>query len=1060
MKTQNRLLYRLCAALLLLALTLGLLPAAAAEKEPQWDENKVYTARIAEAGLAGGELVRGAWQSVDVKVIDGCLMVNFLWLQELFDLPYASQPIEDAFGAGTLWEALDPEGAAFAREDGAVMTFCVRKEADSALAIYFASGIDTAVVFTPYTGLTELPLATAPVWDREAEKLTVWVPLSDLMFLLDASCMYDGTGIVLYPPETTVLDLLSRPPERLNRYYSDIFTESGMDELQLYASGVYKNFYDISKSTLQDLSKLNLKGAYNAVFGDKVVTESGRQLAYEMCTFSQEEYDALVERGQLMSSYYDGNMILLGELSDLLGEGAAEALGSAEQVQQALETLLGQTDAMGERGQTLVQMLLSQDRQVADLAASKAWADKLGTALNAGGFVAGELLSTYITYTNLIHEVNSADQNAARSLQTFLEHYVTAPNNMLTQVKDSLEARAEMYAQDRVDLTDEAYYDTHADALTTSLSNLGGAVATALLPKVASAALVKLQLVSIGWTAAEMAVNHVTGGAFDMLDCLNAGLYGMMLESDARAALDAYTRTMPFTGSITDPVFDWSKLDTYRQLLWVYLKACYVTRCNAIGTWQTEQDNPLYETALAPYFQLNEQILEELDVAANGRLGMTASAVAAHRSAFALENEYFLKAIVDIQNNGGHYVQVGTDVYYWRFDDNSYDEGALFHNFYPKNTGSENATLIRRAPDGTETALCRDNIYEHNLYVLGDAIYYSANGLGGTTGGSQVRAVGLDGGAARTVAEGVIVAMDEGAGTLAYRAYGAATLRLYNPVEGTDQALTDNYLKTLAVQDGILYFTTATTGTSAKTTPILCADMQTGEVWTLCQPEAIERTFEDFASDVQQFEIFGDYAYFSYGYYAGTGYYYQGGYIARVRLDGTGYERLAGSPDLLVGAAFNLRLEDSGALILSYLPYMGDYVEETWLAPEVQLVVPTSARNLTTDETPTIAQSAGPMDQPFLYREEICIYAGIDGEIRTLLTPEDYAALGYGVYDADDSIVIRSVEQVGDYVWFTVDGYARDSTQDMGWRPYYRRLGTHICCKDMDTGAVTIVASW
>ena len=165
----------------------------------------------------------------------------------------------------------------------------------------------------------------------------------------------------------------------------------------------------------------------------------------------------------------------------------------------------------------------------------------------------------------------------------------------------------------------------------------------------------------------------------------------------------------------------------------------------------------------------------------------------------------------------------------------------------------------------------------------------------------------------------------------------------------------------------------------------------------------------------------GEDIYFSYGSYAGTGMFFQGGRIMRVKKDGSQAEVAAGAGELQ-DAIFTVREDGT--------------VE--------------SHSNL--DATVSVF----PMDPYYAYNGSIYVF-GEDGTAEELVAQADYASLApipCGVWSLDAGLGIGYAERVGDSVYFLLDYGVAAPTGSVGWRTAYTRTSSALFRKDLATGQV------
>lgn len=235
----------------------------------------------------------------------------------------------------------------------------------------------------------------------------------------------------------------------------------------------------------------------------------------------------------------------------------------------------------------------------------------------------------------------------------------------------------------------------------------------------------------------------------------------------------------------------------------------------------------------------------------------------------------------------------------------------------------------------------------------------------------------------------------------------------------------------LASHDGLIYYQPVEADSGAATkgkVSFAVVDAQGGQQKTLCttEPDLYADDFQGTASIVSM--VFkGEYIYFSYGSYAGTGSVYAGGKIMKVKKDGTEAEVVAGM-DGLRAPAFSV--SEDGTVVSQSIDEMYDYINS--------------------------------MDKYFTRNGSI-YFMNENGEPAELVTQADYASVGNvacGQFNDNEAVTIQFAEKIGNKVYMLLDHGVIDETSRVGWRTGYARVNSAMLSKDLDTGTVETVFSY
>lgn len=381
-----------------------------------------------------------------------------------------------------------------------------------------------------------------------------------------------------------------------------------------------------------------------------------------------------------------------------------------------------------------------------------------------------------------------------------------------------------------------------------------------------------------------------------------------------------------------------------------------------------------------------------------------------------------------IENNGGTVIGYRGDVYYWKYTPESIGSAGVFSQF--SYNGETENQLIRRRPDGTEEEVLTGKGYG-DIYLAKGRLYLQ-------DGRSAVYSVNIDGGDRIDYKDMYIWTADNEAGTvIVYRSSPSPGLSVIDVRSGRAHSVLDGVVTYIDTIDGYAYFSKMDEATGELVLYRLKTDGT--EI-----PREIDRCFiaDEYGSSsyVTGITKLGNTLYYSYGYYAGTGGFFQNGGINSVKIDGTDHKECI-EPGVISAEEFLIE-QTADDVLIYYIgggtEWTGSYIGywEDSAFPECQV------KSMATGQT---EQAAFPLSRQksFVYLDGAisCIMENKAG-YELMIPQETASALGCG--DFDDSspqiTLIRNLEKVEDKIFFTVETSSRDREQDIGWRPGYQRV--------------------
>lgn len=386
-----------------------------------------------------------------------------------------------------------------------------------------------------------------------------------------------------------------------------------------------------------------------------------------------------------------------------------------------------------------------------------------------------------------------------------------------------------------------------------------------------------------------------------------------------------------------------------------------------------------------------------------------------------------------IFNNGHTVVRYYGNEYYWRYMADSVDPDGIFASFSFK--GGAVNQMICRHPDGVQEVLFEAAGYG-DIYFAGDRMYLMEEW-------GKIYSVNLDG-SDRIDYNGFVIwdADGEEGIVLGQSAGGPQIIRAEN---GAMETITEEHAVYAGTVNGYAYYSVPAAAENSLVVYRYKLDgMQAAQE---VDRYSLPAEYKDYGASqvyVTQVSVLGDVLYYSYGFYAGTGGFFQMGGINYVEFspDGQPVNRGVCTSSLL---AEEFLAEDYGGTAFLYYMDKEDGINGSYIG---FWNVPYESCTRMDVGTLTAEHSDFPLSKPgsIVYiNGEMCRarenQAGYDTLIpKTLL--DSYGCSGDNLEEAAQVTLIRSVEVVGNNVFFTVEKCSRDQSRDVGWRPGYQRISS------------------
>ena len=424
-----------------------------------------------------------------------------------------------------------------------------------------------------------------------------------------------------------------------------------------------------------------------------------------------------------------------------------------------------------------------------------------------------------------------------------------------------------------------------------------------------------------------------------------------------------------------------------------------------------------------------------------------------------------LSLLADMKYTNSVYVYQDGKVYYRRYNEDSYENAALWGNydFYPIPETKKEIVCVDA--DGVETVLFEDEGYG-DIYLVNNRFYMMDEKLceedGSTHRERHLYSVDMQGNDRIDYGNGKILAVDKERNIIILQVYEDDNTNYYimNYETGEKKRIFPDSVDCFSIdisdyQDGWIYYDKRDYDYSPDY-PVskLCAVSIEGE-----QREIIGITSSyTYPESIGRIEVDEERAYFIFGGYAGSAQEFQGGLLISVKLDGTDYKAVRTKGD-----TFYLCHDNERTLVYfpSHLNPVNDPYQDSdmnvWDV-EANICYPSEFRQKILRAYDQQAgwmwhfysEKKGALCGLTLYGDEIK-----EKEADIYALSDDSGKIVRVVMNLGDKITKRENEEVykveykdlyyaDGFLYFTVEYNAYDKETTIGWRDGYRRLHTDI----------------
>ena len=367
----------------------------------------------------------------------------------------------------------------------------------------------------------------------------------------------------------------------------------------------------------------------------------------------------------------------------------------------------------------------------------------------------------------------------------------------------------------------------------------------------------------------------------------------------------------------------------------------------------------------------------------------------------------------------GNVVNIHGNTYYWKYDaDSFYDESySVFGTQYTAND------FVCRNAYGEEEVLFELE-GSGKFIIAGRQLFY-------TNHENVVCSIGLDGTGYKEWFDGQLCAISSDSKTVIVMGYqgSADDVNLYaiDVKEGKKRVL-DTAWQFVACYQNVIYYTKSVNHADAQRGSVslysISADGSKKTHLYTTAPDLYDAADMFSNAGVDHIRFTEDYVFFSYGSLGGSGVFFQGAKIVRVRYNGTDGQVVAGQKQLVDGQ-FTVNKDQSVT------------------SRDLDMVSMYNFGN-------AMHMSGG----------SVYLYDQRTGEPILMISPGDYDAVGSGLAGVESNgglIMVVFVEEVNGKVYYMMHHATEDYENSIGWRVPYIRNRTLMMMKDQATGEVTVL---
>lgn len=385
-----------------------------------------------------------------------------------------------------------------------------------------------------------------------------------------------------------------------------------------------------------------------------------------------------------------------------------------------------------------------------------------------------------------------------------------------------------------------------------------------------------------------------------------------------------------------------------------------------------------------------------------------------------------------VLNNGGRYVEYKGNVYYWEYDKDSFESSALYADYQPAKT-HKNKMICLQA-DGTKKVLFEE-AGSGNIYIGKDMLYLSGEYEGESGISHTLFSVDFNGQNRKEYGEQLkVVGYDEENGFMIAEKqedYYVKPLYGIDTESGEVKLLTEDCRNFLFYQNGSVYFEGIPAGNLGALLRLCSVKADGSQLQVLSEIKTEEMEYPS----ITHLEVVDGMIYYVYGYFAGSGNFFQKGALMQYDLEHRKESKLAET----MSEDFFVR-QSEGKTSIIYFNEELETVEKNLSDGTVNqteflirdIGVPfLSGSNATTEESIQEQQ------------KDIYIYEDHSGTAKKLV---DASELDFGLLEVKEESLqspyyeVTGMDLAGEWVYYTLQVSEYDEENSIGWRDAFKRV--------------------
>lgn len=417
--------------------------------------------------------------------------------------------------------------------------------------------------------------------------------------------------------------------------------------------------------------------------------------------------------------------------------------------------------------------------------------------------------------------------------------------------------------------------------------------------------------------------------------------------------------------------------------------------------------------------------------------------------------------LLDHMGSDSSYAYRDGKVYYRQYHKDSFEEGALYANYGPSISGTDNEIVCIDA-DGEKSVLFSDRGYG-NIYLIGERFYMTEM----TEDNTVIYSVDMQGQNRIDHGCGIIQAVDADKGVLIVESKTLlesweTTYSVLECQSGEMISLDIDgyaYLWFEAYHDGWCYF-----DAHQEITDNICRviavslEGEQREIIALAPDNSMENLY--YSESICEMKVVRDRIYLIFGGYAGSGHFFQGGTLITIKLDGSDYRAVEMSTHEGYGAdAFCVCYDDDMPYVYFYHHYTKeekDYYTGVWDVEADTVFLSDFPEQL-------IVAQRGVMNARLF-----CVWK--DKKYNVYALPDDSSRIVQVVTQIDDIIQRDDDDEyyikykhfyyADGFLYFQVEYNIYSKEYSIGWRDGYIRFQTDVHRMKLDGNILELLYSY